>query len=130
MVNIRAALTKHLKLISSDIETSYEGVKYTPKSSIPYQDVDLLTGSSDTYGMGAIEVGSGIFQIGLYYPNHKGTFDIETKVKEIKAHFNRGAKLVFDGTCVEITQVPDIKNLGTIDDRIIRVVSIYYKSGE
>jgi len=130
MVNIRAALTKHLKLISNNIETSYEGVKYTPKSGTPYQDVGLLTGSSDTFGMGTIEVGSGIFQVGLYYPSHKGTFDIETKANEIKTHFKRGTKLIFDGTCVEITQVPDVRNLGTINDRIIRVVSIYYKTGE
>lgn len=130
MTKIRVATRKHLNLISSDIETAWEGDLYKPKKGVPYQEVKLLSGHTDDVGFDNVKVGNHILQVALYYPSDEGTYDVEERAKEVVTHFKRGTKLINGDTCVLVRETPSIANLGTIDDRIIRVVTIILKTGE
>lgn len=130
MTDIRIATREHLELISSDIQTAWEGFKYEPTKGTPYQEVSLLSGDVLDVGFDNIQVGNHILQVSLLYPSNDGTYDVEEKAKEIQSHFKKGTELTHGAIKVCIKSTPTIVNLGTIDDRIIRVVSINIKTGE
>ena len=125
MTKIRVALRKQLELLPA-VSTAWEGIFFAPVIGVAYQEARLLSGFiDDTYD---IEVGNHVFQVGLYYPADSGTKDVEDRASEIMGHFKRGTKLENGDTCVIVSSPPEVANLGTIDDRIIRVVTINIKT--
>jgi len=130
MNDIRVATRKHLELISEDIDTAWEGFTFTPKTGDPYQEVTMLFGDVLDVGYDNIRVGNHIMQIMLRYPANNGTYDVETKAKQITDHFKKGTELTQGDTKVCVKSTPNVFNLGTINDRIVRAISINLKTGD
>lgn len=130
MTDVRIATRKHLNLISSSIKTAWEGESFKPVKSREYQEVFLLSGDTQDFTFDNIKIGNYILQISLYYPSNRGVYDIEEKAKEVVSHFSRGTELMNGNTCVRVINTPSVANLGTIEDRIMRVISINLKTGE
>ena len=125
---IKVALDKAIGLLSSDIQTEYENIAFTPTAGTPYQQLHFLpaiNASIEITGPGAIH--RGIYQITLKYPVNKGVNPPLDKAETIIKAFPKGRTLTEGNTRV-ICELPVYRKLGVDGDRYIYAVSIEYKS--
>lgn len=129
IVNIKRAFEKYLETLLPAIETAQEGVSYTPKTGIPYQDIRLVPRMTQNPSLGTLHYReTGEFQIFLAYPKNKGTTNALQRAELIKDFFKRGTTLVENSTTVLITRTPQITGTTVAGDRIIVPVIITYIS--
>jgi hypothetical protein len=127
MTKVRVALRKELEPLL-DIPTSWEGQKFTPTKE-NYAVVSLLPATSEAIGLNnEIILDLYILNVELKYKINEGVYDVEEKAYEIKNHFRKGLKLRYGNICLQVVKVPEIVNLGIVDNRETRVISIYVRS--
>lgn len=125
---IKVALDKAVGLLSSDIQTEYENIAFTPTAGIPYQQLHFLPAINASIEIsGEASVHRGIYQITLKYPINKGVNPALDKVESIVKAFPKSRTLIEGNTRV-ICELPVYRKLGVDGDRYIYAVSIEYKS--
>jgi hypothetical protein len=127
---IKAALESKLNELTPALATAWEGVRFTPVTGTPYQQVNLLPTytSNPSIGDGHYRE-HGIFQVTLCYPSaNVGTKTATQRADLLCTHFKRGTTLTNSGITLTIHKTPS-KAQCTIDgDRIRLPVSIYWRS--
>ena len=125
---IKVALDKAIGLLSSDIQTEYENIAFTPTAGTPYQQLHFLPAPSTSIEIsGEASIHRGIYQITLKYPVNKGVNPPLDKAETIIKAFPKSRVLVENDTVV-ICELPTYRKLGVDGDRYIYAVSIEYKS--
>lgn len=125
---IKVALDKAIGLLSSDIQTEYENVAFTPTAGTPYQQLHFLPAVNSSIEIsGEASIHRGIYQITLKYPVNKGVNPALGKVESIIKAFPKSRTLIEGDTRV-ICELPTYRKLGVDGDRYIFAVSIEYKS--
>ena len=119
MNEVRVKSRQFLELISNGIPTSYEGDTFDDTVD-NYQRVDLLPSVIEDIDLER-EVKSYILQITLYYKANAGTYEVEKRAEEIVTHFADGTQIE---ECLTVRGVPEIRNLGTINNHIVRIVTV------
>ena len=126
---IRMALENKLNTITPLIATHWENTSYVPISGTPYQSVNMIYGNTEDMAItNDLRKDQGIMQVTLLYPTLNGTKSVEDRAKLISSTFSNALKLYDDDDEVRISKTPDIKIMGSIADRFIIIVSIYWKS--
>jgi hypothetical protein len=126
---IRKALTEHLKLLTPTFPTQIENSAFVPTANVPFQRVAMLYANPDNQTLGCnFYKELGIMQIDLCYPTGKLNSDCQSKADEVRAHFQRGTLLSYDGQNVRVMTTPSKFTLGIRDDRYVVAVSISYSA--
>jgi hypothetical protein len=124
---INQAFNAQMALITPTIQTSYEGVSFTPTSGTPYQELYIIPALNNGFAISSPNfISSGIFQITLKYPSGVGLLPIMERVNLYMQNFKKDMKLTKDGYDVYISDAPKYVNLGKDGDRVIFAVSINY----
>lgn len=125
---IKVALDKAIGLLSSDIQTEYENIAFTPTAGTPYQQLHFLPAVNASIEItGEASIHRGIYQITLKYPVNKGVNPPLDKAESIIKAFPKSRPLI-EGTTKVICELPTYRKLGVDGDRYIYAVSIEYKS--
>lgn len=108
---IRAAFENKLQTMEP-LATAYEGRKFTPSISTPYQIINLLLAEPENPVVGnGMYRQVGVFQVTLKYPSGRGVGVMETRAEAIRTAFYRGLTISYGDTDVIITKTADIKTL-------------------
>lgn len=118
---IKSAFETKLNTLAPTLQTSYENVAFTPTTGTPYQQIDFLW--SENVGQYINEkdyLVKGICQTMLCYPSNKGMGDINAIVQLLIDTFYFGSTLTKDNLKINISGVPEVRNLG-VDNTDSRV---------
>ena len=117
-------LIKHLNALVSVLPTAYEGVSFTPPTSM-YQRVQfrLLKPDDPTFGKGYYRERLEL-QIFVYGETNKGTGEVLDRAELLRTHFTKGTTIVESGLYLHILETPTIAGTTAIGDRIICPVLI------
>jgi hypothetical protein len=127
IVNIKRAFEKKLALLTPAIQTSYEGLSFTPTAGVPYQKVQLVPRRNDNPVLGVeFYRANGEFQVFLAYPTNQGTTTALSRAELIQKFFKRGTTLVEAGTEVLVYETPQIMGTTISGDRVVVPVIITY----
>lgn len=124
IVTIRTALETHLNALTPSLSTAWESVPFTPVTSTPYQQVNLLPSDTLNPTIGDNHYREkGIFQVTLCYPSNVGVKTITTRADLLCAWFKRGTSL----NGVLIYKTPSKSQAMADGDRIRLAVSIHWQ---
>lgn len=127
---IKSAFETKLNTLTPTLQTSYENVPFTPTTGTPYQQIDFLW--SENVGQYINEkdyLVKGICQIMLCYPSNKGMGDINARVQLLLDTFYFGSTLTKDNLKINISGVPEVRNLGldNTDSRVKISVRVAFR---
>lgn len=128
--DVRNALEIKLNSILPALATSWQNVKYTPVTGIPYQAAYVMpaTPANPTLGDGFYRE-QGIFQISLFYPLLTGSQTAETRAELIRKAFKRGTSMTSGGVKVVVDKTPEIGQGRADDDRWHIPIKIRWSAG-
>ena len=106
-IDIRAALTNHLKALPGLPEVAYENKSYNPIVGQAYIRPALLWGESfqAEQGPNGRNWECGVYQLSCVCPADKGAGPILVILGQLKDHFKRGTELSYNGVVVKIRKV-------------------------
>lgn len=124
IISIKQACEKHLKSITPDLPTAYEGFNFTPPSTM-YQICQfvILNPSDPTLGDGYYRerVDLQVFVVGV---SGKGTLEALQRAELIRSHFAKGTTLIQDGITLSILRTPKISGSMISEGRVVIPVLI------
>jgi len=116
VVDVRAALEKHLNTMAPALSTAWENQDYKPPGpKTPYQRVWLLLAQPENpeTGVGYREIG--YLQVTLFYPIQDGSGAAAARAALIRSHFPRNLSITQGSIVVTVDRTPEIGN-GTVDE--------------
>ena len=124
---ITGALEAELVGMTPGFETASENKKYDPVDNVPYQQVDFLFASPQSFGFEDQHTReTGYMQVRLKYPREGGAGPALARAVAIKAHFRRGLPLTLNGVTTVIDRAPHIGQGSYDGDRYVIPVRITF----
>lgn len=124
ILEIKRAAERHLLGLSPSVPTAYEGVSFTPPSTI-YQRVQVQPRRIEDPVLGAgfhREIVS--FQVFVVSPVNQGTAEAISRAELIRDRFKKGTSLLESNIRIHILSTPQIAGASVQQDRIIVPVLI------
>lgn len=121
-IDIRAALSAHLKDMVGVIAVAWENMQYVPVTDVPYLIPALMMSepSQATLGTDGLNHESGIYQITIAnYATGKGSAAQLLMAGKLKERFKRGTILTSNGVILRIRKTSLTAN---------SIISIYFSS--
>ena len=126
---IRAALESHLNGMTPALDTAWENVEFTPTPGVPYQRAFFLPAQPEDPEMSStMRWESGLFQVSLCYPLHKGPGAALERAELIRSRFRRGTTLSSGGVTVRLLWSPEVGSGQYEPDRYVVPVRVRWFS--
>jgi hypothetical protein len=125
IIESKRACEKHLKALSPDIPTAYEGLHFTPPANAMYQSTQFYIEQPDdpVFGTGYYRENFQ-FQVFVADVKGKGTAAALTRAELIRQHFKKGTTLFEAGFKILILETPKVAGTAITEDRIVVPVII------
>ena len=119
VLETQRGLIKHLNLLLPNLPTAYEGLSFTPPSTI-YQRLQFRINQPDDPVLGTGYYRERMeMQIFVNAPTNKGTGEALSRAQLLRTHFKKGTTIVESGILIHILETPQISGTVALGDRII-----------
>lgn len=121
---IKKASIDHLNTLSPVLPTSYEGVDFTPPTTI-YQIVQFVIQPPDDPVLGTGYYRERLqLQVFISSPGGKGEGESLTRAELVRDKFKKGTTLSIDNILIHVLDTPQIAGNNLVDQRILVPVLI------
>lgn len=124
IVETQSALERHLTTLSPVLPTAYEGLSFTPPTTI-YQRIQFVVNNPDdpVLGKGYYRENQQM-QIFVIDAANEGTGRALTRAELIRSHFNKGLFLTEGSFKIYVLDTPKVAGVSIIENRVIVPVLI------